>query len=126
MKNIKDFPFAGLIDLKIQSVKSGKSTCSVGFKRDLLNPNNIIHGGVIYSIADTGMGAALASTLGDGEKCATIEVKMMYLKPAGHFDLTCHTEIIKKGHRVAFLESEVFSNNELIAKASGSFAILSS
>ena len=53
MKNIKDFPFADLIDLKIQSVESGKSTCSVGFKRDLLNPNNVIHGGVIYSIADT-------------------------------------------------------------------------
>ena len=123
MKNLKEFPYADLIGLEIQSANTGKCTCSIAFKKILLNPNNVIHGGAIYSLADTGMGAALASTLEDGELCATIEIKMMYLKPAGHFDLFCHTEVIKKGRRVALLESEVFSNNELIAKDSGSFAI---
>ena len=87
------------------------------------NPNDVVHGGVIYSIADTGMGAAVFSTLEDGEFCATLEIKIMYLKPAGHFDLICHTQVIKKGRRVAFLESEILSNKELIAKASGSLAI---
>ena len=115
-------PYADLLGLEIQSSNDGKSTCLVTFKKTLLNPNNVLHGGVIYSLADTGMGAAISSVLNEGEKCATIEIKIMYIKPAGYFDLICDTEVIKKGRRVALLESEVYSNDELIAKASGSFA----
>jgi acyl-CoA thioesterase len=116
-------PFADLLGLSVDSKQSGKSTCSIAFTERLLNPNNVVHGGVIYSMADTGMGGALMSLLGDGQHCATIEIKMMYLKPAGHHDLVCNTEVIKQGRRVAILESEVFSGGELIAKATGSFAV---
>ena len=116
-------PFADLLGLSVDSKQSGKSTCSIAFTERLLNPNNVVHGGVIYSMADTGMGGALMSLLGDGQHCATIEIKMMYLKPAGHHDLVCNTEVIKQGRRVAILESEVLSGGELIAKATGSFAV---
>jgi len=116
-------PFADLLGLSVDSKQSGKSTCSIAFTERLLNPNNVVHGGVIYSMADTGMGGALMSLLGDGQHCATIEIKMMYLKPAGHHDLVCNTEVIKQWRRVAILESEVFSGGELIAKATGSFAV---
>jgi len=116
-------PFADLLGLSVDSKQSGKSTCSIAFTERLLNPNNVVHGGVIYSMADTGMGGALMSLLGDGQHCATIEIKMMYLKPAGHHDLVCNTEVIKQGRRVAILESEVFSGGELIATATGSFAV---
>jgi len=116
-------PFADLLGLSVDSKQSGKSTCSIAFTERLLNPNNVVHGGVIYSMADTGMGGALMSLLGDGQLCATIEIKIMYLKPAGHHDLVCNTEVIKQGRRVALLESEVFSGGELIAKATGSFAV---
>tara|TARA_Y100000385_G_scaffold158010_1_gene163885 strand:- start:1728 stop:2111 length:384 start_codon:yes stop_codon:yes gene_type:complete len=116
-------PFADLLGLSVDSKQSGKSTCSIAFTERLLNPNNVVHGGVIYSMADTGMGGALMSLLGDGQLCATIEIKIMYLKPAGHHDLVCNTEVIKQGRRVAILESEVLSGGELIAKATGSFAV---
>ena len=116
-------PFADLLGLSVDSKQSGTSTCSIAFTERLLNPNNVVHGGVIYSMADTGMGGALMSLLGDGQLCATIEIKIMYLKPAGHHDLVCNTEVIKQGRRVALLESEVFSGGELIAKATGSFAV---
>ena len=116
-------PFADLLGLSVDSKQSGKSTCSIAFTERLLNPNNVVHGVVIYSMADTGMGGALMSLLGDGQLCATIEIKIMYLKPAGHHDLVCNTEVIKQGRRVAILESEVLSGGELIAKATGSFAV---
>ena len=124
MKTIKpEHPYADLLGLIIKSKSDGKCTCSIAFGKTLLNPNGVVHGGAIYSMADTGMGGALSSTLQEDQLCATIEIKIMYLKPAGHFDLVCYSELIKKGRRVAFLESEVYSNDKLIAKASGSFAI---
>ena len=76
-------PFADLLGLSVDSKQSGTSTCSIAFTERLLNPNNVVHGGVIYSMADTGMGGALMSLLGDGQLCATIEIKMMYLNPQG-------------------------------------------
>lgn len=118
-----DHPYAELIGLKIDHKGEGRCTCSVAFRPELLNPNNVVHGGVIYSMADNSMGGALKSLLPEDEFCATIEIKIMYLRPAGHTDLVCHSEVIKKGRRVAVLESEIYSAGELVAKASGSFAI---
>lgn len=116
-------PFADLIGLTIDQKKDGNCTCSIPFQKTLLNPNNVVHGGVIYAMADNSMGGALASILEDEQLCATIEIKMTYLRPAGHHDLSCRSTVIKKGRRVAMLESEVFSNAVLIAKATGSFAV---
>ena len=116
-------PFAELLGLKILTNSDGKSTSLIPFKKTLLNPNNVLHGGVVHSLADTCMGAALASSLELNERCATIEIKVMYLKPAGSYDLTSKSKIIRKGKKVAWLESEVFSKDELIAKASASYAI---
>jgi acyl-coenzyme A thioesterase PaaI-like protein len=48
---------------------------------------------------------------------------VLYLKPAGTYDLTSKSKIIRKGKKVNWLESEVFSNDELVAKATASFAI---
>ena len=75
------------------------------------------------SPTDTGIGEALKSILTDDQFCATIEIKIMYLNSVGHNDLVCHSEVIKRGRRGAVLKSEVLSGDELIAKASGSFAI---
>ena len=57
------------------------------------------------------------------ERWATIEIKVTYLRPAGHSDLIGHSQVIKRGKRVAILESEIRSGEKLIAKATGSFAI---
>ena len=71
------------------------------------------------------MGGALYPTLDfkNGEICATIEIKMTYFKAARKGVLDCHTEVINKGKRVAMIESEIWNEDKLIAKATGSFAI---
>lgn len=116
-------PFADLLGVNIDSKQDGKCQCSVKFNEKLLNPNNVVHGGVIYSLADTGMGGALQSVLEEEELCATIELKITYLYPAGHDDIFCSSIVLKKGKRIAMLESEIFSGCRMIAKATGSFAV---
>ena len=116
-------PFADLLGMQVDAKDDGQCTCSISFSESLLNPNNVVHGGVIYSLADNSMGGALTSILLEEERCATIEIKVTYLRPAGHSDLIGHSQVIKRGKRVAILESEIHSGGKLIAKASGSFAI---
>ncbi|MBI5949591.1 MAG: PaaI family thioesterase [Chloroflexi bacterium] len=99
------------------------SRSSVTVRPDLLNPHGVLAGPVMYSLADFGMGAALYSRLGDSESCATIEIKMVYIATVTKGDVVCETRLVNKGRSVAVLESEVFNEGRLVAKALGTFAI---
>ena len=78
---------------------------------------------VLFTLADTGMGAALLSTLSPIESCATIEVKINYFRPVVEGPLSCRTEIVHRGRRTASLESTLLWDGKTVAKASGTFAI---
>ena len=116
-------PFAELIDLRVEEYRPGASTLSLVVTNDHLNPNRVVHGAVIYAMADTGMGSALYPTLAAGEICATIEIKMNYFKPISAGRLTCTTEIVNRGKTIANLESRVFLDQVLVAQANGNYAI---
>ena len=116
-------PFADLIGLKIEALNDGSSNCTLTATEKLYNPHKVIHGAVLYSLADTGMGAALYPTLKAGEICATIEIKICYYKPVTSGIITCTTEVVNRGKAVANLESCIYSENILIAKANGNYSI---
>lgn len=116
-------PFADLIGLTVEEQRSGFSKCSVVVAAHHLNPHKVVHGAVIYALADTGMGVALYPTLGKDEICATIEVKINYFKPVASGLITCTTELVNRGKTVANLESRVFSGETLVAQANGNYSI---
>ncbi len=118
-----EHPFAQLIGLAFTEQRPGFSACSLRLEARHRNPHRVAHGAVIFALADTGMGAALYPTLGEGERCATIEVKISYFKPVADGELVCRTELLNRGRAVASLESSVYSGETLIARASGSYAI---
>jgi acyl-CoA thioesterase len=105
-------------------MEQGFSQCELEVTERLLNPNGVVHGGVIYSLADTAMGGALYSTLSGDESCATIEMKVAYFKPITSGTLSCTAEVLHKSRRLGYLESEVKSGDQLVAKATGTFSIL--
>lgn len=118
-------PFAELIDLRVEEQRAGFSKLTLDVTNDHLNPHNVVHGAVVYALADTGMGSALYPTLAEGEICATIEIKINYFKPISGGRITCTTEIINRGKSVANLESRVFVEGSLVAQANGNYAIFS-
>jgi acyl-CoA thioesterase len=118
-------PFAELIGLVFERVGEGESICKLDVNEKLFNPQNVVHGGVLYSLADTSMGGALYPLLENGDYCATIEIKISYFKPVREGVLKCSTALINKGKTLACLESEVYNNGVVVAKASGSYSIFS-
>ncbi|MEI7536955.1 MAG: PaaI family thioesterase [Comamonadaceae bacterium] len=116
-------PFAELIGLTVEEQRRGFSQCSVVVAAHHLNPHKVAHGAVIYALADTGMGIALYPTLGAGEICATIEIKINYFKSVATGKMTCITELVNRGKTVANLESRVFSDETLVAQANGNYSI---
>lgn len=115
--------FAKLIDLHIDEQRAGFSKLSLVIAQNHLNPHGVVHGAVVYALADTGMGAALYPTLDEGQICATIEIKINYFKPIATGRLSCVTEIVNRGKTIANLESRVFVEQVLVAQANGNYAI---
>lgn len=76
-------PFADHIALTVVQQAAGSSRCELVVAPAHLNPHGVVHGAVIFALADTGMGAALYPALTEGESCATIEVKINFYRPVG-------------------------------------------
>ncbi|MBP6379788.1 MAG: PaaI family thioesterase [Sphingorhabdus sp.] len=117
-------PFADLIDLAVTPDGKGGSTASLVAEHKHMNPHGVVHGAVIYAMADTGMGAALYPTLDTGQACATIEIKISYFRPVASGEIHCATQIDNKGRSIAHLTSRIEQGGKLVALATGSFAIL--
>lgn len=117
-------PFGELIGLCFDSWGEGESNYSIDLGPQLMNPNGVLHGAVVYAMADTGMGAALYSLLDGGRICTTVELKVSYFRSVTAGRLTCRSRVVHQGKRTAFLESTVRDDNGPIARAYGTFAIL--
>ena len=116
-------PFGSLVGLSFTKWENGYSQCVVDVSEKLLNPHKTLHGGVPYTMADSGMGATLYSCIEEDELCATIEIKIVYFRPVTSGRLTCDTRLVHRSKRIATLESEIRQGDQLIAKALGTWSI---
>ena len=122
--NMKGFhPFGDLIGLRFTEVEKGYSQCTLEVVDKLLNPHKVVHGGVLYSMADTGMGAAVYTNLDKNELCATIEIKINYFKATKSGTLTCNTKVIHQGKKIVTMDSEIINDGQLVAKAIGTYSV---
>lgn len=117
--------FTELVGLEFTEADAGFSRCLVDVTEEHLNPHGVVHGAVLYTLADTGMGSALYTELAEGETCATIEIKMNYLRRVESGRVVCETELVRKGRSIAYLESDLRHVGETVARATGSYSIFS-
>ncbi len=122
-RQIGHHPFAEMIDLHVVGSEPGRSEVSLRAGEQHLNPHRVVHGAVLFAMADTGMGAALYPTLQPGEICATIEIKINFFKPVTAGAITCRTEVVNRGKTVANLVSNLYRDEVLVAQANGNYAI---
>lgn len=116
--------FSQTLGLVFEQAHGGTSRCSLEVKDWFLNRNGILHGGIVYTLADTGMGLALHTLLKPEELCSTIEIKINYLRPVVAGRLIAETRVIQRGSTVAVIESRVENGDgKLVALATGSFHI---
>ena len=115
--------FSNLVGLVFTDVEPGYSRGEVEVTAELLNPHDVLHGAVLYTMADTGMGAALFPELAEDELCATIELKISYFQAVPTGTVVCETSLLQKGHSVAYLESKLTKDDQMIAKATGSYSV---
>jgi uncharacterized protein (TIGR00369 family) len=90
------------------------------------NPAGIVQGGFLAACCDSAMGAAVI-TWAAGRKvfCANAEMKVSFLAAAevGQL-LTCRSEVISGGRRIAFAEAHVFgADGRELVRASSTYVM---
>lgn len=83
-----------------------------------------VHAGVCATMADHTAGGAAMAAAPDGFGVLTVECKVSFLRPAQGEALRCRASVLKAGKTISFVESEVFADGKLIAKASVTLAIV--
>ena len=84
-----------------------------------------VHGGVLASLADIGVVAAVLSTCRVGEAMqGTSELNISYLRPAVGSKVRVESNVIKKGRTLAVGDVDLLSDQgKLIAKARVTYSI---
>jgi 2-hydroxymuconate-semialdehyde hydrolase len=120
-------PYLRLLNMRFIAISDGNATFEMPSTSELYNPNNVVHGGAITSLADSAMGFAVFSTLAPGETFTTAELHINFLKAvtADSGTLRSIGRVVQRGQQVAVAEADVVDlQNQLIARASSTNLIL--
>ena len=120
------FPLQSFLDFDIRDGPDGAVVAFLEVDDRHLNPNGIVHGGVVFSLADTAMGRATMAVLSDGQICASIEVSVRYLRPILGGRLVATASVLRAGRRIVHLECSITvdGDDRPVAVLQGSFAVL--
>ncbi|ACN98795.1 PaaI family thioesterase [Sulfurihydrogenibium azorense] len=121
---IENLPFLEHIGAKVEELSKERAVLSVEIENYHLQHLGFVHGGVISSLADNTGWYAVISNLPEEKTCVTIEIKINYLRPAKKGTLKAIGKVLKIGKSVAFAVVEITFNDELVAYATGTYAIL--
>ena len=120
------FPLRAFLDFDVRDGPDGAAIAFLDVDDRHLNPNGIVHGGVVFTLADTAMGWATLAVLDDGQICASIEVSVRYLRPIPGGRLVATASVLRAGRRIVHLECSVTVDDDdrPVAVLQGSFAVL--
>ena len=111
------------LGIELISLKEGYAKGKIKLKDKHLNPYGSVHGGCLYSLADTICGFAACSF---GCYASTISGTMNFIKPAMNTkNIYCTATKIRQGKTVAFYNAEITNDDgEILETGSFSFYIL--
>lgn len=122
--NEPSFPLQAFLGFTIQRGE-GSAHCHLEIGDAHLNPHGVAHGGVVSTVQDTAMGAAVSSVIPEGAICATIEMHTRFHAGVAAGPLRCEAVVISPGKRVVHAEAKTYDQRgRLVASATSSFAVI--
>ncbi len=124
-------PIMKMIGGKIDSFEEGVSVMSLTLEEKHMNPNGVVHGGVLTTLMDEATGHAIVTIRGlelmAEAPHATVGMSVSFLSGARVGDeLICEARTLRLGRAMAFAEAEVRrrGSDDLVAKGTFTYAIL--
>ena len=117
-------PFWALLGMELMEIKKGWSRVRLPIGDKLTNAIGRVHGGAIFSSADSAVGMALVGLINRDENISTLEMKINFLKPVKSGEIIAEAKIVHKGSQTAIGDVDVRDEkNYLVAKGLATYAI---
>lgn len=118
-------PFAQLLGFEPVEATPGRVVLRMPFSNQLLQSLGRVHGGAIFSLADHASGWAAHSLLEQGERCATLEMKINYIAAVHDQDCIAEARVVHRGQTSIVIEAEIkTADQRLVAKTLATFIVL--
>jgi 5-carboxymethyl-2-hydroxymuconate isomerase len=115
-------PFTSYLGIEIERMENGEAVAKLRLASHHRNRRGVVHGGVISSLLDTALGAAVVSAIPKEWWCATTSLSVQFLEGRSDGVLKAHGNVLRRGRRVAFAGGEVRDEvGRLVAAAQGSW-----
>lgn len=117
-------PYVNYLGIELLKLEEGYVEARMPLTDEQKQYSGVSHGGVLAALADTIAGYA-AYTLTPLEKdVLTAEMKISYLRAAWGTALYAKGYSVKSGRKLHFCECEIYCDEKLVAKASGTFCVV--
>ncbi len=113
---IPEPPFGKLLGMDLFDVGEGRFTMTLQPQECHYNPMGCVHGGILATLLDSVMSAAVHTTLTAGKGYMTLEIKVNFLKPVFEHtgEIVAEGKVISSGIQVATAEGKVTDVNGTI------------
>lgn len=118
-----ELPSAADAGIHMRSIGEGEAELVLPYSNRSLRPGGTIAGPFMMLLADVCMYAVVLSLLGEIKLAVTTSLNINFLRKPGETELVARGSIIKLGKRLAVIEVSIFSNDEIVAHATGTYSI---
>ena len=118
-----ELPSAAATGVYAQAIASGEATVVLPYSDNLLRPGGTIAGPHMMMLADVCMYAVVLGLIGEVKLAVTTSLNINFLRKPSETDLVSRGNIIKLGKRLAVLEVSIYSGDEIVAHATGTYSI---
>lgn len=115
--------FMSTIGVDSPRAVEGKATLTVDVDDRHLNAAGTVHGGMLATLVDATMGAAIRSAVEDGTP-ATSQLTLTYLRPGNPGRLVVTAQVRKRGDTLTICEADVEQDGKSLVHALATFALI--
>jgi uncharacterized protein (TIGR00369 family) len=116
--------FAGRLGARAEVADDGSARLAFRAEDEHLNQAGTLHGGVLATLVDTAMGAAVRSAVDEGAVPATSQLTVTYLRPGTPGDVTVTARVRTRGEHLTVCEAEAEQDGKSLVHAVATFALL--
>lgn len=118
-------PLFRFLGVNVVKIEPDETILHLPFRGDFIQGGGVVAGGVIATLADETMAHLVLANLKDGQKTATIEINVRYLRPVFAGDIRAVAVVVHRGGAVLSTQASVYDEKErLVARAGASFFVI--
>ena len=107
--------------ITVTAAGDGKAQGVLEVSPSSMNPHGMVHGGCLYTLADTVAGSAVAASCGG--PCVTVSGTLEFLRPATGAAIHCEASAKKLGSTICTMQVELTNQNHKVV-ATGTFIFM--